>query len=376
MQSTRTLADLQRRTAAELSSAKRFVSTSGQHLDLRELVNSRMQFPVKQIDERCMQATNEASEMLRQRSGEMPNGSWYPLSALSRDLTLAGNAGLSPTQVSADAAGSLMPTSAIVSAGATIISGLSGGTLGVPVVSTTFDPNDSWVNEGASVAKTLEFAQAQVVPQMVSVVVRVSRRLLANSSVDVDALLRREISERFAMAIDVAGIDGTGTNQPLGLLRQAGLNVLPAGPNGLAPIWDHPLNLEEAVLAAAGGSLRAPSFLMSPKLAKKLRRTARVSGGDRFILEGRDLLGYPIRVSSSLPDDLVKGTSGATCSALIFGDLAEMIVGFWGPAAVDILVDATTEIKDGWVRVIARAEVGVAPRRIGAFAAYSDLLAA
>jgi HK97 family phage major capsid protein len=376
MQSTASLSDLQRRTAAELSSAKRFVSTSGQHLDLRELVNSRMQFPVKQIDERCMQATNEASEMLRQRSGEMPNGTWYPLSALARDLTLAGNAGLSPTQVSTDAQGSLMPTSAIVSAGATIISGLSGGALAVPVGTATFNPNDSWVNEGAPIAKTLEFAQAQITPQMISVTIRVSRRLLANTSVDVDALLRREISERFATAIDIAGINGTGTNQPLGLLRQSGLNVVSAGADGLAPIWDHPLNLEEAVLAAAGGSLRAPSFLMSPKLAKKLRRTSRVASGDRFILEGRDLLGYPIRVSSSMPDTLDKGTSTGTCSALIFGDLAEMFIGFWGPAAVDILVDAATEIKDGWVRVIARAEVGVAPRRIGAFAAYSDLLAA
>lgn len=374
MQSTINLSDLQRRTAAELSSAKRFVSTSGQHLDLRELVNSRMQFPVKPIDERCVQATNEASEMLRQRSGEMPNGTWYPLAALSRDLTLTGNAGLSPAQVSADAPGSLMPTSAIVSAGATILSGLSGGTLAVPIISNTLDPNNAWIAEGSSPAKTLEFAQAQIVPHSISVVVRVSRRLVANASVDVDTLLRREISERFALAIDRAGINGTGTNQPLGLLLQAGLNVVPAGPNGLAPIWSHPLNLEEAVLAAAGGSLRAPSFLMSPRLAKRLRSTSRVGSGDRFILEGRDLLGYPIRVSSSVPDSLTKGSSVGACSALIFGDLAEMIVGFWGPAAVDILVDAATEIKDGWIRVIARAEVGVAPRRIGAFAAYRDLL--
>ena len=50
--------------------------------------------------------------------------------------------------------------------------------------------------------------------------------------------------------------------------------------------------------------------------------------------------------------------------------MAEFYVGFWGPQAIDLLVDSYTYSTSGKVRLIARAEVGVTVRNIGAFAAY------
>ena len=60
-------------------------------------------------------------------------------------------------------------------------------------------------------------------------------------------------------------------------------------------------------------------------------------------------------------------------SALLFGDLSELVIGFWGPAAVDFLVDPHTHSKHGDVRIIARVDVGIVPRQIAAFSAFKDL---
>jgi hypothetical protein len=56
--------------------------------------------------------------------------------------------------------------------------------------------------------------------------------------------------------------------------------------------------------------------------------------------------------------------------------MAEIVVGFWGPLALDLLIDDRTLAPRGAVRIVARAEVGVAVRQIGAFSAYKDLLSA
>lgn len=105
--------------------------------------------------------------------------------------------------------------------------------------------------------------------------------------------------------------------------------------------------------------------------------TQRAAGLDFIVSsDANSVMGQPMRTSSQVPDNLTKGTSVGVCSPLIFGDLSEIVVGFWGPLAVDIMVDRVTAAKDGKIRLTCRAEVGVAVRNIGAFAAYKDLLSA
>ena len=58
------------------------------------------------------------------------------------------------------------------------------------------------------------------------------------------------------------------------------------------------------------------------------------------------------------------------------GDLAEIFVGFGGPAALYLMVDGYTMARSGKIRIVARAEIGIAARRIGALAAVKDALTA
>ena len=56
--------------------------------------------------------------------------------------------------------------------------------------------------------------------------------------------------------------------------------------------------------------------------------------------------------------------------------MADIFVGFGGPAALDLMVDGYTMARSGKIRIVARAESGLAARRIGAFAAVKDALTA
>ncbi|MCX7692667.1 MAG: phage major capsid protein [Tepidimonas taiwanensis] len=370
-----TLRELQRRTADELGLQAQSLQRYGSKLDLRELVLSKTRHPLRPLDERKVSAWSELSESLRQRGGNVPSGTWVPLKALTRDLTTSNSSSLSAARLDRENAASLLPGSAVIGGGATVLSGLNGSSYGITTTS-ALDPTDGWINEADPVPqREPTFGESRLTPKSLSVTVTLSRRLLHDAAVDVNALLSRELVARLSHAIDLAAIAGNGTTQPLGLLGNADLEVLDAGANGAAPTWEHLVNLEHSV-ATRAGQMAAPAFLMSPALAKKLRTTQRVSGGDLFLFEGRDLLGYPVRVSPNVPDNLTKGTSSGVCSALVLGDLAELAVGFWGPAAIDLLVDDVTGAKDGRVRIIARADVGIAPIRVGAFAAFKDLLTA
>lgn len=370
-------ATLARRTADELASAQQISKRFASKLDLGELIASRMKHKTKPMDERKLEAWTEVSESMRQRSGQVPMGTWVPLHVLSRDLTTSSAGALVTGKIDVDHAASLLPTSAVLGGGATVLTGLQGSTFAITTSDPALSADDAWTAEsGPVLQREPGFKQSVLTPHTLTVQVVVSRRLLHQSTPDLNSLLANELSTRLGYVIDKAAISGSGSGQPLGILNHSGLDVQVAGANGAAPTYAHVVELEHQVRVRSTGNTAAGAYLMSPKLAKKLRTTQRVSGGDRFVYEDADLLGNAVRVAPNMPDNLTKGTSNGVCSALLFGDLAELVVGFWGPAAVDLLVDDVTLAKDGLVRIVARAEVGIAPRRIGAFSAYLDLLAA
>jgi hypothetical protein len=77
-------------------------------------------------------------------------------------------------------------------------------------------------------------------------------------------------------------------------------------------------------------------------------------------------------VSNQVPSDLDKGTSTGVCSAILFGNWADLIIGEWG--GLDILVDPFTQGAAGTVRVIAHQDVDIQLRRVASFSAMQDAL--
>ena len=145
------------------------------------------------------------------------------------------------------------------------------------------------------------------------------------------------------------------------------------GDNGLAPTWVSVVNnvREVSIDNALGGNL---AFLTNPKVVGKMRPVVRVSSTDsRFIMdEGNTLMGYRVVQTNNVPSNLTKGTSSGVCSAIIFGNFNDVIIGQWG--GTDVLVDPYTGSGSGTIRVVVFADVGVAVRHAESFSATQDYI--
>lgn len=362
------------RTRNEANAQVRHVTQTAGDISLRETINGMMQHPQWVTNQRAMAAAYELSNACRQQSGQAPNGIWFPLAAMSRDLTAASTNSGSVHDNKLQAA--LAPASAVMS-GATVLSGLTGSTFSLPCIAAGVNASATWVTEGTpGDQREPTFKVATLTPKTMVFEIVLSRRLLLNASVDLETELRAEMLRRAMNEIDSAALKGNGTAEPGGLLNNPDLQVLSAGTNGLAPTWAHLVEAEYQASSRAG-TMAAPAFLTSPAMRKKLRTTQRAAGLDFIVSDSSGtLLGHRLVTSTLVPDNLTKGTSSGVCSALVFGDMSEIVVGFWGPLALDLLVDDRTLASRGAVRIIARAEVGVAVRNVGAFSAYKDLLSA
>jgi len=256
--------------------------------------------------------------------------------------------------------------------GATVLDGLV-GTVDIP--RQTGSSTGQWVAEDGSLTETdAAFDDVNLAPKTVGAMTSFSRRTLINAVPAIEQLVRNDLAAVIANAIDDKAISGDGTsNTPTGILSTAGIGSVALGTNGAAPTWQSILDLIAALETAnAEGS----AFLTNPKAVKKMRGTQKVSATDSVMLQEApdSLAGYVLASTNLVPSNLVKGTSGAVASALIFGNFADLIVANW--SGTDILVNPyeTTAYAKGRVIVRAMRDVDVAVRHAESFAAIKDML--
>jgi hypothetical protein len=137
------------------------------------------------------------------------------------------------------------------------------------------------------------------------------------------------------------------------------------------------LETEVATDNADVGSL---AYLTNAKVRGKLKQTEKASDTAQFVWERGteagfgEVNGYRAAVSNQVPGDLDKGTSTGVCSAVIFGNWADLIIAMWG--TIDILADPYTGSTSGTVRVVALQDADIGVRHAESFAAMQDALTA
>ncbi|MDO9596731.1 MAG: phage major capsid protein [Azoarcus sp.] len=236
-----------------------------------------------------------------------------------------------------------------------------------------------WVAEnGATTESAQTVGQVTLTPKTVGAFTDYSRRLLLQSSLDVEAFVRADLAAIIGQAIQLAAILGGGTNEPVGLLNTSGIGSVAGGAAGAAPTYEHMVDLETAV-ANANADVGTLAYLTNSRVRGKLRKTQEFAStnGKAVWTSGRergigDVLGYDAAVSNAVPNNLVKGGSGAVCSAIAFGNWADMLIGMWG--GLDVMLDPYTGAISGTKRVVALQDVDVAIRRVASFAAMKDAL--
>jgi HK97 family phage major capsid protein len=265
----------------------------------------------------------------------------------------------------------LRPKSVVYRAGATLLDGLVGN-VAIPALKTS--TGFAWIAENSGLtASDPEMVQVTLSPKHGGGVTEYSRNMLQQSDPSVERLFRNDMSAVITSGLDKAAIVGGGSNEPVGILATSGIGDVPGGTNGLAPTWANVLALISTVENANG---MAMGFLTTPNAVKKMRSSVRVASTDSRMIqeEPNSLAGYPLASSTNVPNNLVKGTSGAVCSPLIYGDWSEVLIGLW--SAIDFLVNPfeSTAYLKGNVLIRAMCTLDIKLRHVGSFAATKDLL--
>jgi HK97 family phage major capsid protein len=271
----------------------------------------------------------------------------------------------------------------VMSMGATFLPGLQGN-IAFPRQITP--GTASWVGEnpGADVGDSnLTLNQVSITPRQLMSSTSFSRQLLVQAVVDVEQLVRQDLTLITAIELDRAAINGTGaSNQPTGILNVAGVGLVALGVNGAQPIWDNFVDLERTVEAA--NALRGQlGYLSTPGVKARMKKVAQISGTvgmpvwayETSPLTGQregEVNGYRAEASTNVPSTLTKGTSSGICHAAIFGNYAELLIGQW--LAIELIVDPYRLKKQGMLEITSITMADIALRHPASMAVIIDAL--
>ena len=242
--------------------------------------------------------------------------------------------------------------------GATMLGDLVGT---VPVCSVGMI-SASWEAEGAttSVSKAT-VARVALTPHRASVVAAFSKDLLAQTSLDVEAILMERILNAHATLIENAAINGTGSsNQPTGILSACATasREIVAGANGAAVSWANVVKLE-SMINADNANRGKMGYLCNAKTLGDMKTIAKAANTAAFIYDGNGMLnGYPVEWTNLVPSNITQGSSTSNTSKMIFGNWEDLYIGQW--AGLDIIVDPYTLAANGDVRLVLNAYNDVA----------------
>jgi HK97 family phage major capsid protein len=187
-----------------------------------------------------------------------------------------------------------------------------------------------------------------------------SRRLILQSSIDVEQMVRTELATVIALEIDRAALYGTGSSsQPEGLKFTTGINTEDFG--AAAPTYVELVSMETKV-NADNADIGAMSYITNSTIYGGFKTTTKVGTDAVFVLEpGGTVNGYPVVRSNQIASGDV-----------FFGVWNQMIMGMWG--ALDLQVNPYALDKSGGVRVTALQDVDVAVRHPEAFCRGNNTL--
>ena len=317
----------------------------------------------------------ECSRAVGEKMGREARGIFLPAEVQRRDLT-AGTSNAGGYSVATELRGFidiLRNAMVIDRAGAVFLSGLVGN-IAIPKLSGS--ATAYWVAENAAPTESQQtLAQVTMGPKTVGAFTDISRRLLVQSSLDVQNMVTRDLATIIGLAIQQAAINGPGSgNAPSGIMTLVTPSVV-GGTNGAAPTWANIVGLETNI-ASSNADVGTLGYLPNAKVRGKLKVTekfATTNGQPVWVDGATPLNGYAGNVTNAVPSNLTKGSS-SVASAIIFGNFADLLIGLWG--STDILVDPYTGGAAGTVRVRVLQDCDIALRNVESFATMVDALTA
>lgn len=242
--------------------------------------------------------------------------------------------------------------------GARVLSGLEGN-LAIP--KQTGGATAYWLTEGGDATESQQsMGQVALTPKTVAAYTEFTRRMLLQSSLDVENFVRDDLARVLAIAVDRAAIKGSGASgEPLGILNTSGIGSVSITTGTYT--WAKLVDLETEV-AIDNADLGALAYLTSSTDRGIMKKTEKASTTGIYLWSNMagmpgvgEVNGYPAHATNQLAAD-----------ETIFGNWEEMIIGEWG--VLDLLVNPYAKDTSGGVRITAFQDVDCAVRHPESFA--------
>ena len=361
------------------------IGMNQQELKRYSLVNA-LNFLANPNDARARQRAAfelECSQAAAEVRGKPSQGMLIPFDILSRSLqqrdlnvgTATAGGNLVATELLSGSFIELLRNAMVIDRlGTQMLTGLVGN---IAIPGQSGAATAYWVTEGNAPTESQQtLRQVPMSPKTVGAFTDISRKLLLQSSIDVEGFVQRDLATVLGLAIQAVAIQGGGSNEPTGILATAGIGDVAGGTNGAAPTWANIVELESDV-SVANADVGSLAYLTNARVRGRLKTTYEDGPGSgiRVWQNGNTPLnGYAAGVTNAVPSNLTKGTANGICSAIIFGNFADLIIGMWG--GLDLTVDPYSNSTSGTVRVVALQDVDVAVRNAVSFSAMRDALTA
>lgn len=253
--------------------------------------------------------------------------------------------------------------SALLGLNVTTLTGLVGN---VDIPKKTGNTTAYWVGEDVAVSETnITLGQLSMTPKSLGGYVDITRRLMLQQSMDVESMVRADLAESIALAIDYSGVYGTGGSSALlgiknvtgvgteTLTSDANTNKSIGGTTYYFGNFADYVNMETTV-SVANLDVASMFYVGNAHVRGALKQTLRNANSELMIWENNEVNGYGARVSNQLIG-----------SNVLFGDFSQAIFGFW--SGVDITVDPYTNSTKGTTRIVAFQDVDFGLRNPAAF---------
>lgn len=245
-----------------------------------------------------------------------------------------------------------------------------------------------WVGENVSITETtLGTGEVTLQAKKLAIIYRSPNELIRYASPAAEALMRDDMTKSLALGLDLAGLEGQGTDhRPKGLINYANINTITSSDvraNGDALVGQDAYRM---IAAIEESNATMEGFLMRPKTKHKFfqLRADAVGQGDkagpflfsmmREATEGTSttIAGYKVTDSTQVSQVRSKGTA-SNLTYILSGMFSDFLIGMFGAIefASSALGDGAFLADQTLIRGILSADM--APRHEAAFAIIDNL---
>lgn len=213
-----------------------------------------------------------------------------------------------------------------------------------------------WLGEDEDATQSnLELGQISMTPRTVAGYSEITRKLLVQSSLDIEALVQSDLAKALALTIDKAGYYGTGADkQPLGIKNQTGIHAVSFAAD--QPTYAELVQMETAI-AMDNADVSSMAYVGNAAFrghCKTTRKFPDAVDGGVIWEQGGTVNGYSAQITNQIASGDV-----------FMGNFGDLLVGLWG--GLELLVDPYSNSTKGRLRVVMFQDVDFVLRRTQSF---------